>query len=75
VPGRTHNYLLELSIGPLCDDDGEEVGCLEFLEGPMPGSNYVGVHAPDDVSLSCLQRILTHLGQRCAVVVMDNWNS
>lgn len=72
---QAHYYLSDLDIGPEIHVGGQEIGHLEFIEGPMPGSNYVGVRVPDDVSLSCLQQRLNQLGQNCAVVVMHDWDS
>ena len=40
---------------------GNKVGGLEFYDGPMPGSDYLGVHAECGVSLSLLQHRLNEL--------------
>jgi len=39
----------------------DAVGTLEFIEGPCPGSNYVGVEAADQLSVSLLQKRLNDL--------------
>ena len=65
-----HHFLERLDIGPDIEIDGEVAGGLIFYEGPMIGSNYVGVHAEDDISLSFLQHRLNQLGQNIKVELM-----
>lgn len=50
---------LDLGVGGNHPDAAAE---LVFIDGPMPGSNYLGVHVPDLLSLSILQQELNRLG-------------
>ena len=60
-PNAQAFYLLEdLDLGP--DLDGADaVGAIRFIDGPMPGSDYTGVEAADQVSLSLLQKRLNEM--------------
>ena len=40
---------------------GDQVGGLIFYDGPMPGSDYLAVHAECGVTLSLLQHRLNEL--------------
>ncbi len=54
-------YLLDsLDIGTELQH-GNQVGGLVYYDGPMPGSDYLAVHAECDVSLSLLQHRLNEL--------------
>ena len=46
----------------------DAVGGLEFILGPHPGSNYMGVNAVDQLTLSLLQKRLNDLGTGIRVV-------
>ena len=64
---RAYNLLGSLDLGPgLAGLDS--VGALEFIQGPVPGSNYTAVCAADNVSLSLLQKRLNDLGTGIRVV-------
>jgi (p)ppGpp synthase/HD superfamily hydrolase len=65
-PPKTWN---QEKIGPVLRGRSGEVGELEFMDGPHPGSNYLGVHARDDLSISLLQHRLNVLGTGIAVEV------
>ena len=54
-------YMLDgLDLGP--DLDGPDaVGELQFICGPCPGNDYLGVHATDALTLSLLQERLNQL--------------
>lgn len=54
-------------IGWELNADGEVAGGLQFIEGVMPGSNYVGVHADDGFSVSLLQHELNSANAGIAV--------
>jgi hypothetical protein len=41
------------------------------MDGPSPGSNYLGVHVYDNLSISLLQHRLNALGEDIAVEVID----
>ena len=49
---------------------GNQVGGLLFYDGPMPGSDYLGVHAECAVSLSLLQHQLNELDTGIRVLTM-----
>jgi hypothetical protein len=58
---RAYRLLEKLDLGP--DFKGEDaVGEIRFIDGPHPGSDYLGVEAANQVSISLLQRRLTDLG-------------
>lgn len=70
-PGADAHMLLSgLDIGPdLCA--GNQVGGLKFYDGPMPGSNYLGVEADDEISVSLLQHRLNELRMGIAVEIVS----
>lgn len=71
---RAHALLQSLDIGPdLTGADGT-VGGLEFIDGPFPGSDYLGVHCYDDISISLLQARLVELGENIEVRVFTGAN-
>jgi hypothetical protein len=57
---RAFRLLDNLDIGTELQH-GDQVGGLIFYDGPMPGSDYLGVHAECAVSLSLLQHRLNEL--------------
>lgn len=58
---RAYHYLEFLDLGS--DFDGPNpVGGLDFIDGPCPGNDYLGVEACDPVSVSLLQQRLNELG-------------
>jgi hypothetical protein len=65
-----YKLLDELNIGPKLTGPSEEVGGLEFMDGPAPGHDYLGVHADDGLSVSLLQHRLNELGTGIAVELM-----
>ena len=65
-PGAAHVYLQGLDLGTgLTGPDA--VGGLKFYDGPFPGSDYLAVHATDEVSLSLLQKRLNDLGEKAMI--------
>ena len=64
---KAHRLLDKLDIGYALKADGEAVGGLRFIEGPVPGNDYMGVHADDEISLSLLQHELNAKGCEIAV--------
>ena len=69
-PGADAFHLLDsLDIGPYLEFDGRVAGGLKFYDGPMPGSNYLGVEAEDDISVSLLQHRPNQLNTGIAVQV------
>jgi len=54
-------FLLEsLDLGPELTG-ADAVGEIRFIDGACPGSNYLGVEAADEVSISLLQKRLNEL--------------
>jgi len=49
---------------------GDQVGGLVFYDGPMPGSDYLGVHAECAVTLSLLQHRLNELNTGIRVLTL-----
>ena len=67
---NAYHLLTSLDIGPeLCGHPGE-VGELNFIDGPCPGNDYLGVHVYDDLSISLLQHRMNVLGENIAVEVI-----
>jgi hypothetical protein len=57
------NFLDDLDLGPE-DEEGDDLrGDLLFIEGEHPGSTYVAVEAPDELTLHLLQARLLDLGE------------
>jgi len=67
---EAYHLLSGLEIG-LDKGDGTFKGELIYYDGPMPGSDYLGVHAPDAITLSLLQACLNEGGHNIAVMVGD----
>ena len=51
------------------DGDSSSVGNLHFIDGYFPGHDYLGVHAPDKMSLSLLQERLNQLDTGIHIIV------
>ena len=69
-PSAQAFYLMEsLEIGTELRH-GDQVGGLVFYDGPMPGSDYLGVHAECEVTLSLLQHRLNELKTGIRVIPM-----
>ena len=68
-PNAQAFYLLEgLDLGS--DLEGEKaVGEIRFIDGPMPGNDYLGVEAADQVSVSLLQKQLNELNTGIRIVM------
>ena len=64
---EAHNLLEGLDIGWELKADGEVAGGLQFIDGPCPGNNYLGVHADNAVSVSLLQHELNAINSGIAV--------
>ena len=43
------------------------MSCLEFIDGPCPGNDYLGVHAKDLLAVSFVQHEMNKLGWNVAV--------
>ena len=64
---EAHNLLEGLDIGWELKADGKVAGGLQFIDGPCPGNNYLGVHADNAVSVSLLQHELNAINSGIAV--------
>ena len=62
-----YNLLDGLDVGPVLIGPDDKAGGLEFIDGPAPGHDYLGVHADDDLSVSLLQHRLNELKTGIAV--------
>ena len=57
------NFLDDLDLGPE-DEEGDDLrGDLLFIEGEHPGSTYIAVEAPNELTLHLLQARLLDLGE------------
>lgn len=66
---EAYRFLEALDLGPI-DAEGEDLaGNLLFIEGDRPGSNYIAVEAPDELTLHLLQARLLELGQDICVEI------
>ena len=67
--GAAYSLLDGLNIGPELHGTGQLVGGLHFVDGPMPGNDYLGVSCKDEISISLLQARLNELGESIEVRV------
>ena len=65
------HYLSVLSLGNSRSSEGEALGELSFVEGPMPGSNWTWVEADNDLILPALQHRLLELGEDVRIEVQS----
>jgi hypothetical protein len=57
---RAYRLLKRLDLGPeLTGEDA--VGEIRFIDGPCPGNDYLGAHAPSQLDISLLQQRLNDL--------------
>jgi hypothetical protein len=57
---RAYRLLENLDLGP--DFSGAEaVGEIRFIDGPCPGNDYLGAHAPTQLDIALLQKRLNDL--------------
>ena len=62
-----HTYLKSLEIEHSIESNDPRFGGLVFYDGPTIGSDYLGVHAEDEISISLLQRRLRGLGHQVSI--------
>jgi hypothetical protein len=65
-----YNLLDGLDLGPDLNGPGA-VGELQFICGPCPGNDYLGVHATDALTLTLLQQRLSQLRTGIHVRIAD----
>jgi len=58
---QAYRLLKDLDLGPDLDSE-DAVGQILFIDGPHPGSDYLGAQADDPVTISLLQKRLNELG-------------
>ena len=67
---KAYRLLDDLDLG--LDFDGKDpVGHLEFIDGPNPCSNYLGVQTEDPVSISLVQKRLNDLDMGIRISVVE----
>jgi len=64
---RAYSLLEELDVGTILTGAAGEVGEIAFLDAPFPASDYLGVHAIGDLSISLLQHRLNELDTRIEI--------
>jgi len=67
---KAYRLLDGIDLGSGFDGD-DPVGHLEFMDGPNPCSNYLGVQTEDPVSISLLQKRLNDLNTGIRVSVVE----
>ena len=70
-PNAEAYHLLDgLDLFDYSGDEGRLIGGLKFIDGPHPGSDYLGVHADDALSANLLQARLLELNTDIAVEIV-----
>ena len=73
APSAKAYYLLqELDIGPILTDANGELAGIEYIDGPHPGNDYLGVYCNNELSISLLQARLNELDTGLAVRVVED---
>ena len=57
---RAYRLLENLDLGPQLTG-ADAVGEIQFIDGPCPGSDYLGAHAPTQLDIALLQKRLNDL--------------
>ena len=57
---RAYRLLENLDLGPQLTG-ADAVGEIQFIDGPCPGSDYLGAHAPSQLDIALLQKRLNDL--------------
>ena len=60
---KAFRFLDGLDLGPEDEEGDDLLGDLLFIEGEHPGSSYIAVEAPDELTLHLLQARLLELGE------------
>ena len=65
---RAYRLLEKLDLGPnLTGKDA--VGEINFIDGPCPGNDYLGVEAPTQLDISLLQKRLNDLNTGIRITI------
>ena len=67
---QAYHLLAPYDLGPEFSG-AESVGSLEFIDGPCPGNDYLGVEAADLISISLLQKRLNDLNTGIRISMDD----
>jgi len=65
-----YHFLKSFEFGSAFDIEDESYGSLSFYDGPVIGSDYLGVHADDELSISLLQNELNSRGANTAIKIV-----
>ena len=69
---QAYRLLEGLDLGPDLEGD-DAVGQILFIDGPHPGSDYMGAQTDDPVTISLLQKRLNELGTGIHVSLLERW--
>ena len=65
---RAYRLLEDLGLGPQLTG-AEAVGEINFIDGPCPGNDYLGAHAPTQLDIALLQKRLNDLGTGIRLII------
>jgi len=68
MSAKAYRFLDKLDLG-LDFEREDSVGHLEFIDGPNPCSNYLGVQTEDPISVSLLQKRLNELNTGIRITI------
>ena len=67
---KAYRLLEKFDLGPNFNSP-DALGELQFIDGPCPGNDYLGIHAEDYISISLLQERLNQLNSGIHVRVWE----
>ncbi len=67
---EAYHFLKSFKLGSAFDVDDESYGGLSFYDGPCIGSDFLGVHADDELSISLLQNELNSRDANTAIKIV-----
>jgi hypothetical protein len=65
------HYLGGFDLGSDLSGQNSELGAIDFIQGPYPGSNYTGAHATSLAAIGCLQHRLNQLGENTEIQILN----
>ncbi len=68
---HAYHYLERLNLFGAEQQGGLRRGDLQFMDGPYPGSDYLGVVSNDSLTASLLQARLLELGEKTSVEIIS----